>query len=35
VSYDVVKTYLAATRVGTMRDSLNAYGQAIRPVPRG
>lgn len=34
VSYDVVKAYLAATRVGTIRDNLNAYGQAVRPVPR-
>jgi hypothetical protein len=35
VTYDVVKTHLAATRVGTVRESLNAYGQPIRPVPRG
>lgn len=30
VSYDVVKSYLAATRVGNTRDNLNAYGQAVK-----
>lgn len=30
VSYDHVKTYLAATRVGNTRDNLNAYGQPVR-----
>lgn len=28
----VVKTYLAATRVGNTRDNLNAYGQPVRPL---
>lgn len=35
VSYEIIKTYLAATRVGNTRDNLNAYGQAIRPLTRG
>lgn len=32
LSFDVVKNYLAATRVGTMRDNLNAFGQPVRPL---
>jgi hypothetical protein len=32
ITDDVVKAYLAATRVGNTRDNLNAYGQPIRPL---
>lgn len=32
ITDDVVKTYLAATRVGNTRDNLNAYGQPVRPL---
>ncbi len=32
ITDDVLKTYLAATRVGNTRDNLNAYGQSIRPL---
>jgi hypothetical protein len=31
-SFENVKAYLAATRVGTTRDNLNAYGQPVRPL---
>jgi hypothetical protein len=35
LNFDVVKNYLAATRVGNTRDNLNAFGQPIRPLTRG
>jgi hypothetical protein len=34
INFAMVKSYLVATRVGTMRDNLNAYGQPVQSLAR-